>query len=86
MRACAAAIDQAAVVAAFGNRNASTDVQVGLELLGAGLRGARLNVDVNLGSITDGRFAAAASEEAARLASTTEEGLTTARACLTNGE
>jgi methenyltetrahydrofolate cyclohydrolase len=86
MRACAAAIDQAAVVAAFGNRNASTDVQVGLELLGAGLRGARLNVDVNLGSITDGRFAAAASEEAARLASTTEEGLTTARACLTDGE
>ncbi len=86
MRACAAAIDQAAEVAALGNRNASTDVQVGLELLAAGLRGARLNVDVNLGSITDGRFTAASSEEAARLTSAAEEGLTAARACLTNGE
>jgi methenyltetrahydrofolate cyclohydrolase len=86
MRACAAAIDQAAVVAAFGNRNASTDVRVALELLGAGLRGARLNVDVNLGSVTDARFAAAASEEAARLTSGAEDGLTTARAQLTNGE
>jgi methenyltetrahydrofolate cyclohydrolase len=86
MRACAAAIDQAAVVAAFGNRNASTDVRVALELLGAGLRGARLNVDVNLGSVTDARFAAAASEEAARLTSSAEDGLTTARAQLTNGE
>ena len=67
MRACSEAIGHAAVIAAFGNRHASSDVQVGLELLGAGLRGARLNVDANLGNIKDGAFAAAASEEAASL-------------------
>jgi methenyltetrahydrofolate cyclohydrolase len=85
MRACTEAIGQAASVAAFGNRHASSDVLVGLELLGAGLRGARLNVDVNLGSIKDGAFAAAASEEAARLTAAAEAGIAAARACLTNG-
>ena len=60
-------------------------MQVGLELLGAGLRGARLNVDVNLESIKDGAFVAAASEEAARLAAAAEAGIAAARARLTNG-
>jgi methenyltetrahydrofolate cyclohydrolase len=67
MRACAEAIGRAAVVAAFGNRNASSDVQVGLELLRAGLRGAKLNVDVNLPGIKDETFAAAARREAEQL-------------------
>ena len=53
MRACLESIRDAAVVAEFGNRNASSDVLVGLELLGAGLRGARLNVEINLGSVKD---------------------------------
>jgi formiminotetrahydrofolate cyclodeaminase len=85
MRGCAAAIEQAAVVAAFGNRNASSDLEVGLELLGAGLRGARLNVDVNLASLTDASFVAAAGKEAGRLTSTGEKAITAARASLTNG-
>jgi methenyltetrahydrofolate cyclohydrolase len=83
MRACSEAIGHSAIVAAFGNRNASSDVQVGLELLGAGLRAARLNVDVNLGSIKDGAFAAAASEEAARLTAAAEAGIAAARECVT---
>jgi formiminotetrahydrofolate cyclodeaminase len=58
MRACAAAIDAAAVVAALGNASASSDVQVGVELLTAGLRGARLNVDANLQSVKDAEYVA----------------------------
>ena len=53
MRACAAAAEQGVVVAALGNPSASSDVQVGFELLGAGLRGAKLNVEINLGSVKD---------------------------------
>jgi formiminotetrahydrofolate cyclodeaminase len=56
MRACAQAIEQGAVVATFGNPNASSDAQVGLELLRAGLRGARLNAEVNLGSLKDAAY------------------------------
>lgn len=67
MRACSDAIEQGAVVAAFGNRNAASDVQVGLELLGAGLRGAKLNVEINLGSVKDAAFVAKARDEAERL-------------------
>lgn len=75
MRACSDAIEQSAVVAAFGNRSASSDVQVGLELLGAGVRGARLNVETNLGSIKDAAFASSAAAEAERLAAEAETGI-----------
>jgi methenyltetrahydrofolate cyclohydrolase len=56
MRACAAAAEQGVVVAALGNPSASSDVQVGFELLGAGLRGAKLNVEINLGSVKDAGY------------------------------
>lgn len=72
MRACAEAIGQATVVAALGNSNASSDVRVGLELLGAGLRGARLNVEVNLASMKDPVFIAKVRTEADRLAAEAE--------------
>jgi len=75
MRACADAISRAAAIAAFGNPHAASDVQVGLELLGAGLRGARLNVEVNLESITDGQFVAAMRDEATRLTLAGEGGI-----------
>ena len=68
MRACAAALHEAGIVAAFGNANASSDVGVGLELLGAGLRGARLNVEVNLASVKDQAYVAAVRAEVQRLA------------------
>jgi formiminotetrahydrofolate cyclodeaminase len=72
MRACADAIDQGGVVAAFGNPNASSDVMVGFELLGAGLRGAKLNVDINLESVKDQAYGDAVREEVARLSRSAE--------------
>jgi methenyltetrahydrofolate cyclohydrolase len=84
MRACVAAVEQGAVVAAFGNRNASSDVQVGLELLAAGARGAKLNVEINLGSLKDAAFAEGARAEADRLSSEAEAGAVNARAKLTS--
>ena len=68
MRTCASAIAESAVVQTFGNANASSDVQVGVELLRAGLRGARLNVEINLESVKDRAYAEAAAREVARLA------------------
>ena len=67
MRACSAALEQAAVVARFGNRNASSDVGVAQELLKAGLRGAGLNVEINLGSIQDAEYVERVRTEAGRL-------------------
>ena len=67
MRASAAAIQAAADVAAFGNGNASSDVQVGLELLIAALRGAKLNVAINLTSLKDAAYVEATGQEAERL-------------------
>jgi formiminotetrahydrofolate cyclodeaminase len=48
MRAAHAAIVEAAVIAGLGNRSASSDVLVALELLDAGFRGARANAEINL--------------------------------------
>jgi formiminotetrahydrofolate cyclodeaminase len=84
MRGCSDAIEQGAVVAAFGNRNASSDVQVGLELLGAGLRGAKLNVEINLGSVKDAGFVARARTEADRLEAESGPGIQAAREKLTD--
>ena len=67
MRACRAATALGSVLEALGNPNASSDVQVGLELLGAGLRGARLNVEINLGSVKDAAYAADVAGEIGRL-------------------
>jgi formiminotetrahydrofolate cyclodeaminase len=67
MRACNGAIHLGPVLQQYGNANASSDVQVGLELLRAGLRGARLNVEINLGSVKDDGYVAGVRAEAARL-------------------
>ena len=56
MRACAAAAEQAAVAARFGNPSAASDLEVGLELLNAALRGAKLNVEINLDSVKDAEY------------------------------
>jgi methenyltetrahydrofolate cyclohydrolase len=56
MRTSAAAAEQAVVVAGLGNPSAASDLEVGIELLNAALRGARLNVDVNLGSVKDAEY------------------------------
>jgi formiminotetrahydrofolate cyclodeaminase len=69
MRSCAEALDEANVVASLGNANASSDVQVSIELLGAGLRGAGYNVEINLEAIRDAEYVAGARAEKARLLS-----------------
>jgi methenyltetrahydrofolate cyclohydrolase len=67
MRACAEALSLAADVTALGNPNAASDAKVARELLGAALRGARHNVDINLDSLKDAGYVARAREEADRL-------------------
>jgi formiminotetrahydrofolate cyclodeaminase len=58
MRDCALAIAHVSTLSRLGNANASSDLLVGLELLRAGLRGARANVEINLGSVKDQAYAA----------------------------
>ena len=79
MRECRAGITQAAVVAELGNRNASSDVRVALELLLAGLRGAGHNVEINLGSVKDAAYVESARQEFTRITADAEEGASAAR-------
>jgi formiminotetrahydrofolate cyclodeaminase len=67
MRACIAVLRLAEQAATLGNVNAATDGAVGALLAQAGLRGAALNVRVNLGGIDDRDFAAASEQEVASL-------------------
>lgn len=60
MRACASAGKEGVIVATLGLASASSDVQVGIELLNAALRGAKLNVETNLGSVKDQDYLARA--------------------------
>jgi formiminotetrahydrofolate cyclodeaminase len=53
MRLSAEGLDSAVVVAANGHRRAASDVGVAVALLRAAIEGARLNVDANLGGISD---------------------------------
>jgi methenyltetrahydrofolate cyclohydrolase len=82
MRRCAEAIEVAVVVAAFGNPNAASDVGVALELLIAGKRGARLNVEINLGSLKDAAYAESIRRRIANLSAECERGAEAARARL----
>lgn len=68
MRCCQQALRGAIVVAANGNRNASSDTAAGVELLLAGLRSAGLNVDINIDSVSDAAFASRVAEERGQLA------------------
>jgi formiminotetrahydrofolate cyclodeaminase len=68
MRCCQQALRGAIVVASNGNRAAATDTAIGVELLLAGLRGAGLNVDVNIDSVSDASFASRVAEERRQLA------------------
>jgi formiminotetrahydrofolate cyclodeaminase len=67
MRACQAGFTAAIDVARHGNPFASSDIGVGLELLGAALRGAALNVRVNLGSIDEQGWVEGVRSEVERL-------------------
>jgi formiminotetrahydrofolate cyclodeaminase len=67
MRACIAVLRLVEQAATLGNVNAATDGAVGALLAHAGLRGAALNVRVNLGGIDDRDFAAASEQEVGSL-------------------
>ena len=56
MRTCRDALRDAVIVARNGNRNATSDIGVAVELLQAGLKGAGLNVDINLAGLTDAQY------------------------------
>jgi methenyltetrahydrofolate cyclohydrolase len=78
MRVCLDGLRAGSDVAKFGNANASSDVQVGVELLIAGLRGAKINVATNLTSIKDQAYVVAARREADDLEKDAERSRTTA--------
>ncbi|MBI3402481.1 MAG: cyclodeaminase/cyclohydrolase family protein [Acidobacteria bacterium] len=63
MRLSARALAQAEIVAAHGHRGAASDAGVAVALLRAGLQGAGLNVDINLGSVSDVKYADGARNE-----------------------
>jgi formiminotetrahydrofolate cyclodeaminase len=67
MRLSVLALREAAAVAAHGHRAAASDIGVAVALLAAGARGARLNVEINVGSVTDGSFVEAVKAEIERL-------------------
>ena len=67
MAKAAEALHLAVPIADKGNPNSLTDVGVGALELGAAMRGARLNVEINLGSIGDEAWVAARREEIARI-------------------
>ena len=67
----ASALGQAIAIAAHGHRAAASDVGVAVALLRAGARGARLNVEINLGGIADAAYAATVAKEMARLSEET---------------
>ena len=57
MRLSAAALDAGERSSPpHGHRAAASDVGVAVALLRAGLRGARLNVEINLGGIADAAY------------------------------
>jgi formiminotetrahydrofolate cyclodeaminase len=83
MRACQQALRGAVIVASNGNRRTASDVGVGVELLLAALRGARMNVDINLSTLEDAAYVARATEEADELVNDGERDAERARSALT---
>jgi len=67
MRACQQALRGAVVVAANGSRKTTSDVGVAIELLLAGLRGARMNVEINLSTLDDALYIAQVKTEVLEL-------------------
>jgi len=70
MRQSVRALEEATIVAAHGYASAASDVGVAIALLAAGATGAKLNVDVNLGSITDAEYRKRVASDASDLLET----------------
>jgi formiminotetrahydrofolate cyclodeaminase len=83
MRSCRAGLGAALETATAGNPSASSDVGVAMELLGAALRSAALNVRVNLTSLTETGYVDAVADETSRLESTAAQIAEEVRGALT---
>ena len=68
MRRCAEVLGVASLIGRLGNPNASSDVQVAIGLLRAGLAGAEANVAINLDSVKDEIYVQRVRQESASLA------------------
>ena len=67
VRLSAGGLDQAVAIARHGHRAAVSDVGVAVALLRAGAHGARLNVEINIGGLTDPAYSASIAAEVLRL-------------------
>jgi formiminotetrahydrofolate cyclodeaminase len=63
MRASTSALEEEPVLRDLSNPNAASDVGVAVELLRAARRGARLNVEINLGTVKDSAYVARIRDE-----------------------
>ncbi len=67
IRWSAQVLEHAVSVARYGLSSAASDVGVGVALLKAGAAGARLNVDINVGSVKDSNYVEAVRSETRQL-------------------
>lgn len=82
LRAMADAVEPAPVVAQFGNRAATSDIRVALELLEASSAGAAANVEINLTSLDDDAYKKAVAADVLALTNRIKERTANARAAL----
>lgn len=82
MRACQQALRGAIVVSVNGSRKTTSDAGVGVELLLTALRGARMNVEINLSALDDQQYVARVRAEAAALELDASKDAETARGAL----
>ena len=73
MRWSAQALEHAVAIARYGLPSAASDIGVGVALLKAGAAGARLNVDINVGSVKDLSYADAVRSETRQLSDAVEK-------------
>jgi formiminotetrahydrofolate cyclodeaminase len=85
MRASQQALRGSVIVAMNGSRRTTSDVGVAVELLTASLRGARLNVEINLIALKDAAYVAQVTEEVQQLESDAAADAQRARRALGEG-
>jgi formiminotetrahydrofolate cyclodeaminase len=84
VRLSAVALAHARAVAQRGHRAAASDVGVAVALLRAGLHGAKLNVEINLGSLNDAAYVEAVKADVARASAEAERAADAAEGSLQN--
>jgi len=74
MELCEQAMELVGTVGEKGNANSASDAGVGALMINAACMGAKLNVQINLGSLHDDTFVRETNERAERIAGHVEEG------------